>query len=540
MTIVTEHAREVSQPVLPESSIPLIFFRNGSELRSLRTAEDFAEVLSQKRGKIREGYGRLFLQAFECLRRADRYWAADGFYRWLKSGGHLDNRIMISRDDHKPSSFLWPRRHYAGVELLLNLFRSTSHKLFREVTAQALSRFYALRGDYERAKQILEEVVVKHGWPHHYKIDNALYTIDRKIKGRHIPPYLERYLGDDNDHLLERSCLAPYTQYNVDPEGGVMVCCGEWLRDVKIGNLYHAKSEQIINSDTAKAVRKSVVDGSFQYCDELKCPLITGQCLPKKSEISHAAVRAGIDLGHFDIAGPAEIILAMDRTCNLTCPSCRTQMISDKEEERDRKTAIVEESIIPLLPTANQIYLNLAGEIWASKSSRALLKRLNRTEFPNLKVLLISNGMLFTKAEWDSFPNIHDMVLSIRISIDAATKESFETIRRGGRWEPFLENMEFISSLMKTGVIPSFSISFTYQAGNYQEMPDFVRLGKGWGVTRINFEKLEDHGTYAGEGYKQLAVHKSDHPEHQKFLEVLKDPILTDKVVFPDYKHFLE
>jgi MoaA/NifB/PqqE/SkfB family radical SAM enzyme len=132
------------------------------------------------------------------------------------------------------------------------------------------------------------------------------------------------------------------------------------------------------------------------------------------------------------------------------------------------------------------------------------------------------------------------MVLSIRISIDAASKETFETIRRGGRWEPFLENMEFISSLMKNDLIPSFGISFTYQAGNYHEMPDFVRLGKAWGVTRINFEKLEDHGTYAGEGYKQLAVHKPDHPEHQKFLQVLRDPILNDKVVFPDYKHFLE
>jgi Iron-sulfur cluster-binding domain len=343
MAMIAEHEfREVPKQVPLDSSIPLIFFRDGSELRSLRIAEDFVELLSRKRRRIREDFGRPFLQAFECLRRADRYWASDGFYKWLKSGGHLDNRIMVSPDEDRPTPFLWPRRHYAGPELLLDLFHSTSHRLFREVTAQGLSRFYASQGDYQRAKQILEAVVVKDGWPHHYKIDNALYTIDRKIKGQHIPPYLERYLGDDSDHLLKRTCLAPYAQFNVDPEGGVMVCCGEWLRDVKIGNLYRAKGDDIVNSDIAKDVRKSVVDGSFQYCDELRCPLITGQCLPEKSETLHPAVRAGIEQGHFDIAGPAEIILAMDRTCNLTCPSCRTQMISDREEERDRKTAIVE------------------------------------------------------------------------------------------------------------------------------------------------------------------------------------------------------
>jgi hypothetical protein len=48
---------------------------------------------------------------------------------------------------------------------------------------------------------------------------------------------------------------------------------------------------------------------------------------------------------------------------------------------------------------------------------------------------------------WDSMSNIHAYVKTCEISIDAATKETYEKLRLGGRWDKIIEGLEHPTNL---------------------------------------------------------------------------------------------
>jgi MoaA/NifB/PqqE/SkfB family radical SAM enzyme len=188
---------------------------------------------------------------------------------------------------------------------------------------------------------------------------------------------------------------------------------------------------------------------------------------------------------------------------------------------------LIESSIMPLLRHANRLNINAAGELLVSRPLRRLLSKLNRRDFPNLTLEIITNGTLFTPREWAKFPGIHDMVDSIRVSTDGASKATFETLRRGARWEPFLENMRFLSNLRESNAINLLQFSFTYQLENFREMPAFVDLCRSLDPSsRVVFEKLENWGTFTVEEYSRKAVHLMMHPMHEEFLSIIRLPKL--------------
>ena len=48
---------------------------------------------------------------------------------------------------------------------------------------------------------------------------------------------------------------------------------------------------------------------------------------------------------------------------------------------------------------------------------------------------LHTNANLWTEPMWESMSNVHDLVKSVEISIDAGTKETYEKVRRNGDWD---------------------------------------------------------------------------------------------------------
>ena len=110
----------------------------------------------------------------------------------------------------------------------------------------------------------------------------------------------------------------------------------------------------------------------------------------------------------------------------------------------------------PLLPTLRVLNLNPAGELFGSRPSRKLLGLINEERCPDLLLDIISNGTLFSEEEWNKFPGIHGKIRSVRISTDAACKETFETLRRLGKYDVFCANMRFLRGLRDRGVIPWF------------------------------------------------------------------------------------
>ena len=61
---------------------------------------------------------------------------------------------------------------------------------------------------------------------------------------------------------------------------------------------------------------------------------------------------------------------------------------------------------------------------------------------------------------WDSMKSIHPYVKTCEISIDAATKDTYENKTRiGGDWDELINNLKFISTLPNLKKIkPSFVV----------------------------------------------------------------------------------
>ena len=225
-----------------------------------------------------------------------------------------------------------------------------------------------------------------------------------------------------------------------------------------------------------------------------------------------------------------------DQSCNLSCPSCRVSRIVERPSESDHKAKTVEEKLAPLLKNLRVLDINPAGEFLFSKPSRRLLELISRETCPNLKIDLISNGTLFNEREWNKFSNIHGMIRSIRISVDAASKETFETLRRLAVFEPFVENMTFLAGLRAKGAFPQFKFSFTYQLGNLREMKDFVTFAKSFNCDFVIFERLQNLGAFTDEEFRERAVHLSDNPLHAEFREIISDPLFKDRSVWHDFE----
>ena len=195
---------------------------------------------------------------------------------------------------------------------------------------------------------------------------------------------------------------------------------------------------------------------------------------------------------NYEIDGVDEIMFAFDQTCNLSCPSCRTHVITEKASQSIEKARAVEEKLLPLLPSLRTLHINPAGELFGSKPSRRLLELINDERCPDLRLEIISNGTLFSREEWNKFPGIHNKVSSVRISIDAASKETFEKLRRLGKFDVFVKNMRFLRELRASGGLPQLKFSFTYQLDNFREMKAFVDFCDEMSADFAIFERLQN------------------------------------------------
>ena len=236
--------------------------------------------------------------------------------------------------------------------------------------------------------------------------------------------------------LKDKLCPVPSQQMDVLSRS-THLCCASWLR-ASIGTLRHSPWREVWNSPVAQDIRKSIHDGSYRYCNNLLCPKIQGNQVPYKSTLAQTEPMFASIIAKQQVeldTGPQSINLSYDATCNLSCPSCRTEKIATDNATRDAYQEMQEKSIMPLLKEAKTVLITGSGDPFASKNFRDVLMRINDEDYPNLSVLLMTNGLLLTPNEWNKFKHLAGKISRISVSIDGASKESHEITRRGSNWE---------------------------------------------------------------------------------------------------------
>ena len=71
--------------------------------------------------------------------------------------------------------------------------------------------------------------------------------------------------------------------------------------------------------------------------------------------------------------------------------------------------------------------------------------------------------------------------------MDAALPQTFELVRRGGKWAVIIENLHFLAQSRREDRIKQLVLAFTYQDHNFREMREFVELSRELGADRAIF-----------------------------------------------------
>ena len=202
------------------------------------------------------------------------------------------------------------------------------------------------------------------------------------------------------------------------------------------------------------------------------------------------------------------------------------------EPERQAQLIKFQDSLLTsdLIRNARRLTVTGAGEPFASKVYMDLFSKINRKELPNIKITLRTNGLLLTPSTWTKIKNMHYAVDMISISVDAATKETYRSIRRGGNFDRLLKNLYFIRGLKKNHPI-KLKFNFVVQRGNYREMPQFAQFARRFDADRVAFTKIINLGTFDTDEYNNIGIHLPDHPEYPHFQEILNHPDLQDPIV---------
>lgn len=312
------------------------------------------------------------------------------------------------------------------------------------------------------------------------------------------------------------------------------MCCPSWL-DTTVGNLQHQSVDEIWNSKTAQEIRRSILDGSFRYCNGARCPYLQTRTGPvtRVEDVEDEGLKTVIKNGLTVLPyGPKKIICTYDQSCNLSCPSCRTKLIVEREHEQEI-LSIQNKLQDEALKEADFLHITGSGDPFGSPYFRRWLQSMKRQDMPKLEwIHLHSNGLLWTPKMWRSISkDVRQLIKSAEISIDAATAETYAINRRGGDFAKLLKNLGFISTLRQDGPLTFIKISMVVQANNFTEMPDFVRLGRRLKFDQVYFSQLVNWGTFSEEEFARRAIHLPTHPRHSVFIDLLQDEIFNEQIV---------
>lgn len=307
---------------------------------------------------------------------------------------------------------------------------------------------------------------------------------------------------------IKTRCPRPFDTVTIDKNGNVYACeCSSWL-PVIIGNLQLQELSEIIESDRLKNVQDSIIDNTYKHCNENLCSWLLDTREETKSWSTNIPFRQ-----------LKNIRLGIDNSCNLSCPSCRTQQIFEKKGTRLKSRIRMAKKIISYLESTSHditVHLGSDGDPFASLVYRYFLQ--NCPKKLNISFSIQTNGLLIKKMyhrnEW-----MFKKLKILGLSIDGCTKEVYENLRRGGNFKILCENLEFLKSIKSKH---NFKIQFhcVVQKENYNQMPEYINFAKNYLADRIWFNRIVDWKTL--DNFKNYDVADLHNPLHNEFVSKLQ------------------
>jgi hypothetical protein len=312
------------------------------------------------------------------------------------------------------------------------------------------------------------------------------------------------------DMRISTVCARPFDTVLIDKQGSCYACeCTAWLPQ-SIGNLQIKPLAEILGSDIHQHLRSSVTDGTYRYCNNKQCAYIKANNVREK-EVDHIR----------------HLRLGIDESCNLRCPSCRKGMIFHKDGSAYNIGIRLADRINDWLHSYDhpiQVHIGSDGDPFASHVYRHFMEQTPQRD--NIKYSILTNGLMF-KEFHDRVPYVISNLKDLGVSIDGATKGTYESLRLGGKWDKVNEGLECMAELKRTHGF-HFALHMVVQQANWREMPLMLRMAEELGADRVFFNKIEDWNTNVDHSLQTF----TEDPEFIALLrQVIAHPLAHNNVI---------
>lgn len=375
-----------------------------------------------------------------------------------------------------------------------------------------------------------------------------------KINNERVIAIVDYHQRKNNDYTLFDKhatnlirCTNPWQKLVINEFGLTYICSSPAWLPKSIGSILdYTDIFDLLNTYEARSIRSEVATNRYTYCNQKICnhlSLINVQS--KIRSISDATPEDFVLLNENQFTAsskvtnlPSEICLDFDYTCNFKCPTCRTDIINHNMGPRMADNQAMVEKIKQLVIdryTREDAPVTIrwaGGEPFISHAYLALWDYIVSTGNTKIRNIIQTNGSYLIKRSY-LLEKFLPYIDQLRVSFDAGTAETYESIRVNGEWSTLLDNCRYVRKLIdsKEGISLELISDFVVQLENYKEIPQYIDTAKSLGFTTINLSKMWNWGTWSDKEFAQRNISDIAHPDYHLMVEIISK-YNADKIVY--------
>lgn len=268
-------------------------------------------------------------------------------------------------------------------------------------------------------------------------------------------------------------CRAPFSSLHLDPSGNVRVC--ELNSMAMLGNVASARLPDLWRGAVIGRIRSALDHHDLSVgCEGCIAPIEAGD-----RANAHAAYYDRFTLDDPAPAWPKQLELSLSNACNLQCEMCNGDLSSAIRAHREGLPPLPKvydeqffSDLAEFLPHLERVTF-IGGEPFIGPESRRVLDLLADLGQP-ISINVSTNGTALTPQVERWF---RALPIELCVSLDAATKATYDTIRVGSDWDLVMANLDRFADLAST-----LSVSICLMTTNWHEFGAFLDMAEDRGI----------------------------------------------------------
>ncbi|MBI3847793.1 MAG: radical SAM protein [Planctomycetes bacterium] len=177
--------------------------------------------------------------------------------------------------------------------------------------------------------------------------------------------------------------------------------------------------------------------------------------------------------------------LDMVHQCQLRCIMCHFAHPTHRPTRETMGVGLLERVAAQIFPISHDVTLSSSAEPLLARELPRALRLCRDHGVPSFH--FSTNAIALDAKVMATI--LETQMPMLTISVDGATKVTFEAIRWPMRWERLLERLSLVRRMKEQARsrYPVLTVTSVLLRRNIREMPDLVRLMRGYGVEKMNF-----------------------------------------------------